>query len=104
MYIVNLIRERSCENEQWVDTFEVEDRVTDPEMALRIAVECFLATLEGKKMIEYTGNDFNWGDAIMSVPEKVWNHFGLRLKMVKSVDIKVNQDEVLCKEEEQENE
>lgn len=96
MYIVNLIRERTCESQLWIDTFIVDDSVKNPEQALRDAVKEFLATDEGKKANEYACNDFNWGDAVVYVPEEVWAKHGLKFRDMKSVDIKVYQDEVLC--------
>lgn len=103
MYIVNLIRERASENQIWIDTFQVDDSVTNPELALRNAVQEFLATEEGKKALEYTTKDFNWGDAVVYVPEEIWAKHGLKFQEVKSVDIKVNQDEVLYDPSTEEN-
>ena len=99
MYIANLVRERRCEDAIWIDTFEVDDSVPHAELAMRNAVKEFLATEEGKKAIEYTSHDFNWGDVVSFVPEKIWAKHGLRFQQVKSVDIFVNQDEVLCSDE-----
>lgn len=98
MYIVNLVRKRSYEYELWVSAFQAEDIVTNPEQALRDAVKEFLSTEEGRKALDYTAHDFNWGDAVTHVPEEIWNRYGLKFQNVKSVDIKVNQDEVLCGE------
>lgn len=100
---INLVRERRLPRgtEMYVDTFEVEDGVKDPEQALRDAVKQFLKTEEGKKMIEYSAGDFNWGDAVMSVPNEVWKAHGLTMVETGIQDIVVNQDEVLCEEEEE---
>lgn len=104
MYVVNLVRERACENEMWIDTFLADDSVEDPEQALREAVKEFLSTEEGKQAISYTCHDFNWGDAVSFVPEEIWAKYGLKFQTFKSVDIKVNQDEVLCEAQKEEME
>lgn len=96
MYYANLVRERKCEDQTWIDTFEVEDFVENPERAIRDAVKEFLDTDEGKKALSYTCHDFNWGDAVVYVPEEIWKKHGLRFRTVKSVDVVVDQDEVLC--------
>lgn len=96
MFIANLVRERSFEGKVWVDTFEVDDSVTDVEQAMRNAVKEFLETDEGKKAIVFTSQNFNWGDAVTHVPEELWVKHGLKFQQVKSVDIFVNQDEILC--------
>lgn len=96
MYIVNLIRERASEQEIYVDTFHVNDSVKDPEKALRDAVKEFLNTGEGIRSVSYTSNDFNWGDAINDVPDRIWAKHGLKFCSVNAVNIKVDQDEILC--------
>jgi hypothetical protein len=99
MRILNLIRERSCENQTWIDTFSVEDYIQDPIAALRAAVQEFLTTSAGQRAVNYTCYDFNWGDAITYVPEIIWNKHGLYFNLnICSIDYKVNQDEVLCGE------
>lgn len=98
--IVNLIRERISENEVWVDSFECDESVINPEQSMRAAVKEYLKTEEGKKAIKDTCNDFNWGDAVLYVPDKIWNKYGLYpLNRNKSIDIKVNQDEILFEDE-----
>lgn len=98
MYILNLIRERTSENLTITDTFFVNDFVVDAEKALRNAVAEYLNTKEGKRAIELTCNDFNWGDAIMGVPDKIWFKHGLSMDNEKVVIVKVNQDEILFEE------
>jgi hypothetical protein len=95
--IVNLVRERKYpgETSTWVDTFEYTGSGS-PEADLRAAVKAFLKTPEGKKAKVYSGDDFNWGDAVTSVPDKVWKKFGLTPLNNAAVDVVVNQDEVLC--------
>lgn len=95
-YTVNIIRERRSENEVWVDTFSVQDSVENPEAALRAAVEAFLKTEAGKKAIDQTCNDFNWGDAMVYLSAKDLAPYGLERVTGRTKDVLVNQDEVLC--------
>lgn len=98
--VVNLIRERRSENEYWVDTFIIADNVQNPEQALREAVAEFLASDAGKEEIERSCHDFNWGDAVMAVPDAIWEKHGLSLCRENiAVDVLVDQDEVLCQGE-----
>lgn len=94
---LNLIRQRISENEIWIDEFEYEDWVKNPEKSLRNAISNFLNTEEGTKAINDSCNDFNWGDAINSVPESILNKYGLHYIIDKTnlTDVIVNQDEVL---------
>lgn len=98
MKIINLIRERCCENEVWVDTFVAEDWVAEPENELREAVKEFLQTKEGLKSIKDTCGDYNWGDFMMDLPEEILKKHGLCMQYseLETTDIKVNQDEILC--------
>lgn len=99
--VINLIRERQIENEFWVDSFEITGNDVNPEQALRNAVAEFLSTDAGKREVEQTCYDFNWGDAIMTVPDEIWRKHGLSLfkGSVITRDIHVDQDEVLCADE-----
>ena len=97
MYIVNLIRERASEGNIWVDIFLADDSVTDPLLALRTAVSDFLKTDAGKEAAKHCCYDFNWGDAVAYIPDEFWSKYGLRLDYTpKVIDVRVNQDEVLC--------
>jgi len=49
------------------------------EVAMRRAVKQFLDTDEGKKIAEGNHNDFNWGDAVIHVPDKFWIEQGLKV-------------------------
>ena len=67
---------------------------------LRAAVAEYLATPNGKQAIIDTNYDFNWGDAISSVPDEIWNKYGLSLVEDDRETIDLDQDEILCPEEE----
>ena len=74
---VSLIRERCSEHKIWVDDFWVDASKTPSKELFQKAVETFLMTKNGQKAVEGTCNDFNWGDAIIRVPEEIWNQFGI---------------------------
>jgi hypothetical protein len=89
-----LVRERLSENERWTDEFEVADGV-DFEAALREAVAEFLKTEDGKQARLAACDDFNWGDAIMYVPDECWAKHGLKMVTDSIETLRVNQDELL---------
>ena len=93
-----LVRERpnGLEQDIWTDTFAHECSVNEVEQRLRDAVNEYLQTDEGKHQIELTCNDFNWGDAIMYVPQAIWQRHGLTLSAPVTMSIRVRQDEILC--------
>ncbi len=51
----------------------------DPQAAMRAAVKEFLSTEEGKQIAEDNMQDFNWGDAILHIPDELWAKHGLRM-------------------------
>lgn len=110
--LVALTRERRSENWSQTDYFIAQDNVNNPEEAMRKAIYDFLFTPEGKKMIVYSSGDYNWGDAVMSVTDEFWNKHGIQMKYDNqeysvsgnTVEITVNQDEVLISDEHQEDE
>ncbi|MBQ8997077.1 MAG: hypothetical protein IJ086_07420 [Clostridium sp.] len=98
MKLLNLVRERISEDWRETDIFLVEDSVVNPEEALRNAVRDYMQTEEGKQSILNSCKDFNWGDAMMDVPNEYLNLYGI-YKMVDDVEtIIVNQDEILFPE------
>lgn len=105
--LVALTRERRSERWSQTDYFVMDDNIKNPEEALRIAIYTYLFTEDAKDMIDYTCGDFNWGDAITTVDEKVLKAFGIEHKSDHKqyqlsgpiVEIKVNQDEVLIEDE-----
>lgn len=110
--LVALTRERRSKRWSQTDYFIVQENVENVEKAMREAVKDYLKTESGKKMIEYSCGDYNWGDAVMSVDEESWNKHGIELKydhkeysiIGETIEIIVNQDEVLCDEIDEEEE
>lgn len=107
---VTLIRERYSDDEIWSDVFWVDALKTPAKELFVAAVEEFLSTPDGRQAIEDTCEDFNWGDAVMYVPEEIWNKHGIYSDIRDltpnqrslaptssdmSVTIKVDQDEIL---------
>jgi len=74
---VILIRERYSEHEIWPDDFWVDANKSPSKELFLEAVEAFLMTKDGEKAVAQTCNDFNWGDAVIYVPNKIWNDFGI---------------------------
>lgn len=97
MKTVILVRERASENEVFENVFLVEDHIKDPEQAFRSAIETYLKTPEGKQAIENACSDYNWGDAIATVPEEILNQHGI-YEGTEATFIYVNQDERLFPE------
>ena len=107
---VTLIRDLYSEDETWSDVFWVDALKTPSKDLFMAAVEEFLNTPEGRQAIEDTSEDFNWGDAVMYVPEEIWNKHGIYsddrdmtpaqrnfspISSIMPVTIKVDQDEIL---------
>lgn len=113
-YLVAFRRERRSEREIWTDHFivaenvvaENEAPVSSIEKAFRLAVEEYLWTEEANKMLTYTAGDYNWGDAMSSVPDEVFAKHGISVREADKTysisgdvfEITVNQDEVLSRE------
>lgn len=108
--LVSFTRERLSENAVFKDYFIAEDHVEDVLQAMRDAVQEFLQTEDGKKMITYTCGDYNWGDAMNSVSDDIWKKHGITPRYDNEpytiigpiVDIYVNQDEILIEDYEEE--
>lgn len=103
--LVILIRERDLEIKKWSDMFIISDS-SNPEQSFRDAIKDYLLTEEGSKAIKQSSENFNWGDAIMFVPERFWNKFGIKSisegenrTISNPITITVEQDEVLIPEE-----
>lgn len=108
--VVTLVRIRrdGLDTEIWNDSFRVKTETPLDEQALlnrlRFCVKRFLQTNDGLEAIEDTRHDFNWGDAIQTIPNDFWNKYGVHFIMLKDsafqccggTAILVNQDEVLC--------
>ena len=105
MQLVILMRERAWENQKWTDLFRVANS-ENPEETMRTAIKEYLLTDEGKEDIKQSSEEFNWGDAVMYVPESVWNKHGIisvsegeQVKVTNTTVIEVDQDEVLIPKE-----
>lgn len=98
MKLLNLVRERESENWSTTDLFLVEDSVDNAEEALRNAIKDYLKTKEGKISIKNSCYDFNWGDAMMDVPNEYLNKYGIYRMIDDTETIIVNQDEILFPE------
>jgi len=94
--IVAIVRLQHEEELIGLDLFLADDEVTDPAQAARDAVAEFLATDEGKKIVERT-IDFDWGHAMVYVPEDIWRKHGLLWPVdgQQAVVVVVDQDESL---------
>lgn len=75
--MVALVREVPSEQERWSDAFWVDARKVPTTDLFRAAVQEYLETEEGRMAIQETRDDFNWGDAILYVPEQIWNKHGI---------------------------
>lgn len=103
---VTLIRRRPWETPGvWADAFLYSG--TEPaEASLRSAVVAFVATEDGKQAIQNASCDFNWGDAVMHVPDAIWAAHGIvflgghnavpAMMVGDGITIRVDQDEILC--------
>lgn len=72
-----LIRHRPWENTSWSNDFWIDASKVPSKVLFEQAVHDYLNTAAGKLAIEFTCNDFNWGDAMMYVPENIWNRHGI---------------------------
>lgn len=94
-----LIRRRVSEAQTYVDLYEEDGNFLVPaEMALRAAAAEFLATPEGKKAIQLSGYDWNWGDLTLDLPPKFLKRYGLKKSPQEVRYVEVDQDEVLVPE------
>lgn len=103
--LVTLVRVRHWENTSWQDKFLIVE-TDQPEQTFRNAIKEFLLTEEGKKQIKQTNGDFNWGDAVMVVPNATWEKHGIspladgvHYHVTDTFTLTVDQDEVLVPEE-----
>ena len=100
--ILNLIiqdwNEPTDRANNFAESFEIIGDVQEPEKALRAAVREFIdsGTAEAKQALEYACGCFNWGDAISSVPDSLFEKHGLRKLHCEALDVFVDHDEILC--------
>lgn len=100
-----LIREDSHHDgtDHYISVFEVAGRIDDPEEAIRKAIDAFVETEDFEDALRSEGIDyehFNWGDAILHVPDEIWEDHGLMLadRTEDAVSV-VNHNEQLVHEE-----
>lgn len=74
---VALFRERYSEDERWSDDFWVDATKIPSAELFKAAIEEYLKTPEGLKVISDTCEDFNWGDAVLYVPNEIWHKYGI---------------------------
>lgn len=114
--MVAFSRERRSENARYTDHFIVnmpdmkatdeEGQQWEVEEAFRAAVDAYLWSDQSNRMLEYTSDDYNWGDAMASVPEEIFKKYGIEACYDDKtysfsggiLEITVNQDEVLCRD------
>lgn len=98
--VLNLVIEdrNQIPSKVWVENFYIRPEVEDAEKMLREAVKEFLASNDetARKAKEYACGSFNWGDAISSIPESLFEKHGLvRMSGQDIVEVNVDHDEVL---------
>lgn len=98
MRILNIVRERKCENWSTTDSFLINDDVLNPEEAMRNAIKDFMQSEQGKKSINYACGDFNWGDAMMDITDEFLKPHGIYRYQEDIETVLVNQDEILFPE------
>lgn len=97
--LVSLVRVFAGENQAYIDQFWYAG-ACEPEQALRAAVQEFLNTPAGRKADEETSQDFNWGDSIQDVPDRIWRKHGLTpIEAQAGTAVLVDHDEVFQPEE-----
>lgn len=103
--ILALVRERNWEDARWIDYFTI-DEDQNPEQSLRTAVREFLLTKDGTEAIKASSEDFNWGDAVMHVPDETLKRHGIApltegqiVIFSEPIIVEVVQDEILIPSE-----
>lgn len=80
----------------WLVLFLYDDsKIKNPEKEIRAAVQDFLKTKEGKEAVEYACGNFNWEDAMCSVPDEFFKSRGLIPLKSETCNAKVEHDEIL---------
>lgn len=101
-----IIEDRNEEASSFVVSYRIKDGVQEPEKALRAAVQDFLTsgTEEAKEAVDYSCGCFNWGDAVVRVPNSYFEKYGIVPDCQCAVDVFVNHDEILYNGEPEETE
>lgn len=104
--LFNLVIVDSCPDprvpkHEKVIVFSFRTSMTDPqkcEKAARAAVREYLSTGAGQKDVKTNNDWFNWGDAVVCVPSKIWDKHGLSPVYGNTLDNIVDHDENLALE------
>ena len=104
MQILNLVIEinrGAFERKISVVSYSISNDVKCPKSASRCVISDFLksGTKEANEAINYACNDFNWGDAMSSVPDGFFIKRGLTPLNISAIDMFVNHDEVLLEQD-----
>lgn len=73
----NLIRVRG--EELMVNVFEIHGSIASPLEEMKSVIKDFLRTEAGVDSLTYTGNFFNWGDALSEIPKEHYEDRGIYL-------------------------
>lgn len=98
--VVTLVRVREWEQDQWSDNFLYEKEGVFEE-DFRNATSEYLLTDGGKQELSHNSGCFNWGDAVMSVPDEILSKYGIKPLLTEKVSLSehevvtVDQDESL---------
>ena len=81
----------------FVVTFYIKDGLYEPEKALRDTVSEFLSSgsEEARKALKEANGYFNWGDALDSVPDELWEKHGMTRRTAISMSSFVDYNESL---------
>jgi len=98
--ILNLIvqdHSNPSEKVEFVASFRIREGTLQPEQALRDAVSEFVRsdTDEARNALDYANGYFNWGDAIVRVPDSLFIKHGLTPLRQNAIDVFVDHNEVL---------
>ena len=80
-----------------VESFSVQKNVENPKRILQAAIMDFVhsGSAEAKRALVYANGNYNWGDAISTVPNDSYAKHGLTRLNLDVVDVYVDHDEVL---------
>lgn len=92
--IISLVYEKTNDVKTTIIEFEL-SAGCDADKSFRAAIQEYLKTKQGKTVAQENGNDFNWGDAMLCVPNEIWEKHGLKMLDSKPVVYSVNHDENL---------
>jgi hypothetical protein len=104
LVVADFISEIGLDQTATVSSFMLRDDVSHPETTLRDAVAEFISsgTEESRQALENANGSYNWGDALITVPDEIFKKHGLTRIYQDSVDIYVEHDEILTDSEEDE--